>query len=86
MFFTKTGQVIAWIGTVLGFVVMVSGYELEINGPASIVAEILTLATPQKAAAQADVFGNQGALVLFCGLVLGILSEISLSVSVRSGE
>jgi len=83
MFFTTAGRVVAWIGTVLGFLVMLTGYEIDINGTASIFADVLPIATPQKAAAQSDVFRNQGAVVLFCGLVLGILTEISQSVSGR---
>jgi hypothetical protein len=86
MFFTKTGRIVAWIGTVLGFIVIVTGYEIDINGTASIFADVLPIATPQRAAAQSDVFRHQGAVVLFCGLVLGILTEISRSVSARGEE
>lgn len=83
MFFTKAGRVVAWIGTVLGFVVMLTGYEIDINGTASIFADMLPISTPERAEAQGDVFRHQGAVVLFCGLVLGILTEISRSVASR---
>lgn len=83
MFFTKAGRVVAWIGTVLGFLVMLTGYEIDINGTASIFADILPIATPERAAAQSDVFRHQGAVVLFCGFALGILTEISRSVAGR---
>jgi hypothetical protein len=86
MFFTKAGRVIAWIGTVLGFLVMLTGYEVDINGTASLFADVLPIATPERAAAQSDVFRNQGAVALFCGLVLGILTEISRSVSGKGEE
>lgn len=86
MFFTKAGRVVAWFGTVLGFVVMLTGYEIDINGTASIFADVLPIATPERAAAQSDVFRYQGAVVLFCGLVLGILTEISRSVSGRGED
>lgn len=81
MFFTKSGRIVAWIGTVLGFLCMLTGYEIDINGTASIFADVLPIATPQRAATQSDVFRDQGAVVLFCGLVLGILTEISRSVA-----
>lgn len=83
MFFTKAGRVVAWIGTVLGFVAMLTGYEIDINGTASIFADMLPISTPERAEAQGDVFRHQGAVVLFCGLVLGILTEISRSVASR---
>ena len=86
MFFTKAGRAIAWIGTVLGFLVMLSGYEIGINGTTSIFAELLPIVTPERADAQGDVFRHQGAVVLFCGLVLGILTDISRSVSGRNNE
>lgn len=86
MFFTKAGRIVAWIGTVLGFLVMLTGYEIAINGTASIFSGVLPIPTPQRAAAQGDMFRHQGAVVLFCGLVLGILTEISRSVSDRDGE
>ena len=85
MFFTTAGRVVAWIGPVLGFVVMLTGYEIDINGTASIFADMLPISTPERAEAQGDVFRHQGAVVLFCGLVLGILTEISRSV-VSRGE
>lgn len=86
MFFTKAGRVVAWIGTVLGFLVMLTGYEIDLNGTASVFADILPIATPQRAAAQSDVFRHQGAVVLFCCLALGVLTEISRSVSGRGEE
>ena len=86
MFFTKAGRIVAWIGTVLGFLVMLTGYEIGINGTASIFADVIPIATPQRATAQSEVFRHQGAVVLFCGLVLGILTEISRSVSGRGEE
>lgn len=85
MFFTAVGRVVAWIGTVFGFLTMLTGYEVDINGTASIFADILPISTPERAEAQGDVFRKQGALALFCGLVLGILTEISGSVS-ENGE
>jgi hypothetical protein len=81
MFFTKAGRVVAWIGTVLGFVVMLTGYEIDINGTASIFADMLPIATPERAAAQSDVFRHQGAVVLFYSLVLGVLCDISRSAA-----
>lgn len=86
MFFTQVGRVAAWISAVLGFLVMLIGYEIDINGTKSIFADIFPIATPQRAAAQSSVFRNQGAVVLFCGLVLGILTEISRSVSSRGED
>lgn len=85
MFFIKAGRIAAWIATVLGFLGMLTGYEININGTASIFADVIPLATPQRAAAQSDVFRHQGAVVLFCGIILGILAEISQSVA-RRGE
>ena len=86
MFFTKAGRIAAWIATMLGFLVMLTGYEIDMNGTASVFGDVLTIATPQRAAAQSNVFTHQGAVVLFCGLVLGILTEISRSVSGRGEE
>lgn len=81
MFFTNAGRVVAWIGTVLGFLGMLAGYEIDINGTASIFADVLPISTPERAEAQGDTFRHQGAMLLFCGLVLGILTEISRSIS-----
>lgn len=86
MFFTKAGGVVAWIGTVLGFLGMLAGYEVDINGTASIFAEVLPISTPERAEAQGDAFRYQGAMLLFCGLVLGILTEISRSISGKGEE
>lgn len=80
MFFTKAGRIVAWIGTVLGFLAMITGYEIDINQTASIFADVLPIETAQKAEAQGDVLRQQGATILFCGLILGILTEISRSV------
>ena len=83
MFFTKAGKIIAWLGTVFGFIAFVAGHEVSINSTASMFAEMLSLDTPQRAAAQSKVFRGQGATVLFYSLLLGILSEISRSVAGR---
>lgn len=86
MFFTKAGRIVAWIGTVLGFLAVVQGYEIDINGTRSVFADMFRLDTDQRASMQAKVFINQGSIALFCGLVLGILTEISWSVARRGQD
>lgn len=86
MSFTKAGRVVAWIGTVLGFLGMLAGYEVDINGTASIFADFLPISTPERADAQGDAFRHQGAILLFCGLILGILTDISRSISGKGEE
>lgn len=87
MFFTEASRIVAWIGAVLGLLVTSMGYEISINRTASIFVDVLPyLTTPQRAAEQGDVFRDQGSVVLFYSLVLGVLTEISRSVSGRGEE
>ncbi|WP_134078207.1 hypothetical protein [Rhodovulum visakhapatnamense] len=86
MFFTRVGRIVAWIGAVVGFLIVIQGYEVQINQTASVAANILPIDTAQKASAQAKAFISQGYVVLFCALVLGILTEISRSVARRSED
>ncbi|WP_444666566.1 hypothetical protein [Cereibacter changlensis] len=86
MFFTKAGTVVAWIATVLGFVAVVTGYEVTIRGTGSLFADMLPIDTDRKAYLQAKTFVGQGAVMLACGIALGILTEISRSVSRTRAE
>lgn len=81
MFFTKAGAIVAGIAIVLGIMSLVLGYEVGFNQTESIFAEAFRIDSVQKAAAQSKLSISQGYIVLFCGLVLGILTEISRSVA-----
>lgn len=81
MFFTKAGGIVARIAMVLGVLSLVLGYEVSINQTGSIFAEAFRIDSVQKAAAQSKLSISQGYIVLFCGLVLGVLTEISRSVA-----
>lgn len=83
MFFTKAGSYVAWLGVVLGVFTMLTGYEVSWNGTASLFADFLPIDTARKAAVQSRVFINQGSIAIFCGLVLGVLTEISYSLAAR---
>lgn len=81
MFFTKVGVIVAWIAMVLGVLTLVLGYEVGINQTGSIFADAFRIDSVQKAAAQSKLSISQGFIVFLCGLVLGILTEISRSVA-----
>lgn len=81
MFFTKTGAIVAGIAMVLGVLSLILGYEVGFNQTESIFAEAFRIDSVQKATAQSKLSISQGYIVLFCGLVLGILTEISRSVA-----
>ncbi|MES2847378.1 MAG: hypothetical protein V4747_20350 [Pseudomonadota bacterium] len=83
MFFTNFERAVAWLVTVLGFLGVVAGYEFDINQAGSVAADMLGIDASQWNGKQGKVFREQGYLLLFCGLVLGILTEISRSVSGR---
>lgn len=85
MFFTKAATIVAWLATVLGFLVVLTGCEISFQATESMFADIMRIHTEQRAVLQAGTFINQGAAVLLCGLVLGVLTEISRSVC-RSRE
>lgn len=84
MFFTNAGAVIAWICAIMGFMGLLAGYEVRFNGTASIFSDMLSFSTAQKAHVQGKVFISQGSAMLFCGLVLGVLTEISRSLAARN--
>lgn len=86
MIFTKAEGGVAWFGTVLGFIDMLTSDEIGINGTASIFVDVLPIASLERVGAQSDVFRHQAAVMLFCGLVLGILTEISRSVFGKGEE
>lgn len=81
MFFTKAGAIVAGIAMVLGMMSLVLGHEVRFNQTESIFAEVLRIDSVQKAAAQSKLSISQGYIMLFRGLVLGILTEISRSVA-----
>ena len=81
MFFTKLGRIVAWIATVTAALSIFIGYEIQWNQADSFVASLLSIESPEEARAQYRTSISQGYVVLFCGLVLGILAEISLSVA-----
>ncbi len=83
MFFTKVGRIAAWIATVVALMSIVLGYAIGWGGTDSILAEAFRIDSAQKAAAQSKLSLNQGFALLFCGLVLGILTEISESMAGR---
>lgn len=84
LFFTSAGAVVAWICAVMGFLGLLAGYEITFSGTASIFSGILPIDTDQKAYVQGRLLVRQGALMLFCGLVLGILTEVSRSLAARN--
>jgi hypothetical protein len=84
MFFTKVGRIAAWIATVVALMSIVLGYAIGWSGTDSILAEPFRIDSPQKAAAQSKLSLSQGYALLFCGLILGILSEISESMAGRT--
>jgi len=86
MFFTNFGKAIAWLATVLGLLAVVAGYEFDINQAESVVADMLNIDATQWNGKQGKVFREQGSIMLFCGLVLGVLCEISRSAAKRSEE
>jgi hypothetical protein len=81
MFFTKLGRIVAWIATVSAALSIFIGYEIQWNQADSFVASLLSIDSPEEARAQYRTSLSQGYVVLLCGLVLGILAEISLSVA-----
>jgi len=81
MFFTKVGVIVAWIAMVLGVLTLMLGYEVGINQTGSIFADAFRIDSVQKAETQSKLSISQGYIVFLCGLVLGILTEISRSVA-----
>ena len=71
MFYTKLGQVVAFLTLLLGVMSLASGIAV-MNGHAPI--EILAGKTPGEAF-------DQGIYRIFAGAVLGIFAEISRSVA-----
>ncbi|MDO9639808.1 MAG: hypothetical protein Q7J44_14815 [Pseudotabrizicola sp.] len=86
MFFTNFGRVVAWFATVAGIFGVVAGHEFDINQAESVFANMLNIDASQWNGKQGKVFRQQGYIMLFCGLVLGILTEISRSVAGRREE
>lgn len=86
MFFTHVGRAIAWLATVLGTFAVIAGYEFDINQANSAVAEMLNINTTGWNGQQGKTFREQGFILLFCGLVLGVLCEISRCAAKRSEE
>ncbi|WP_167850933.1 hypothetical protein [Tabrizicola caldifontis] len=84
MFFTKAGRIAAWIATVVALMSIALGYAIGWGGTDSVLAEAFRIDSPQKAVAQSKLSLSQGYALLFCGLVLGILSEISESIAGRT--
>jgi hypothetical protein len=85
MFFTKAGRIAAWLATVVALMSIALGYAIEWGGAETALAEAFRIDSAQKAAAQSKLSLSQGYALLFCGLVLGILAEISESVAGRRG-
>jgi hypothetical protein len=81
MFFTNAGRIAAWAASSLALLSIFMGYEIGWNQTDSILADAFRIDSAQKAAAQSKLSLSQGYTVLFCGLVLGILTEISRSVA-----
>lgn len=81
MFFTIFGRAVAWLATVVGITAVVAGYEFDINQAESVVADMLNINASQWNGKQGKVFREQGFIMLFCGLVLGVLCDISRSVA-----
>lgn len=86
MFFTKAGGIVAWLAAVFGVAAVVAGYEFDINQADSVVAEILKINATGWNGQQGRVFREQGFILLFCGLVLGVLCDISRSAVGKSED
>ena len=81
MFFTNFGRAIAWLATILGIISVVAGFEIDIKQAESVVADMLNVNANQWNGKQGKVLREQGFAVLFCGVILGVLCDISRSVA-----
>lgn len=81
--FTKLGHAVAVLTAFFGASAVVAGYEIDINQAQSVVAEMFNLSSAEWNGTQGKILRKQGFIMLFCGLVLGVLCDISRSVSAR---
>ena len=76
MFFTKAGQVIAWLAVVFGGLRIALGFGLAGGNPAA-AQRYLGSATTGDAI-------DQGLMLVVFGIAIGILTDISRSVAAKS--
>ncbi len=84
MLFMKCGHAVAVLAALLGTSAVVGGFEIDINQVELVFAELINLTSAQLNGKQGKLLREQGSIILFCGLVLGVLHDINRSVSGRS--
>jgi len=78
MFFTKAGRVVAWLTIILGGMRIALALLVLQTGDPSLVPRYLGSGTTGQAI-------DQGLYVLIFGIVVGVLTDISRSVSRETG-
>ena len=76
MFFTKSGRVIAWLLVILGGFRALLGFVIAFGGDQAIAQRYLGSGSPGEAI-------DKGLLACLIGVGVGIMAEISRSVSAR---
>ncbi|WP_172331667.1 hypothetical protein [Mangrovicoccus sp. HB161399] len=75
MTFTKIGQRVAFLAVALGGVAIIASF---------FVGPTLFPDSDRASMKQSGLFLRQGATMLFCGLILGVLCEISEKLEIKN--
>lgn len=70
--FTKFGRIVGYVAIIIGIVAII--------GSIIVAPDMLGPEFDRMSVKQSGLWMSQGSTLIFCGLVLGILSEISLKL------
>lgn len=74
MFFTRAGQIVAWLAFIFGVSLALMGLSLRLNGDEALIVQTLGRRTTGSTI-------DKGVYLAVFGIVVGILTDISRSVA-----